>query len=101
MIFFGWLYNSTRIQSNIKNILFLFLIITFFYTNAQIPTINYDYWQTVNTYSVSNSATQEFNKSIMIGENLFMIVDTFSGTNPYNKKGIFVYNTTPLAIQMH
>ncbi len=31
----------------------------------------------------------------MIGENLFMIVDTFSGTNSYNKKGIFVYNTTP------
>jgi hypothetical protein len=37
----------------------------------------------------------------MIGENLFMIVDTFSGTNSYNKKEIFVYNTTPLAIQIH
>ena len=76
-----------------KNILLLFLIINFLNVNAQIPTINYDYWQTVNTYSVSNSAAQEFNKSVMIEENLIMIVDTFTGTNPYNKKGLFVYNT--------
>lgn len=77
-----------------KSILLLFLITSFFNTSAQTPTFNYDYWQTVNTYSVSNSVTQEFNKSVMIGENLFMIVDTFSGTNPYNRKGLFVYNTT-------
>jgi hypothetical protein len=77
-----------------KNILLLFLIITFFNANAQIPTINYDYWQSVNTYSVSNSATQDFDKSVMIEENLIMIVDTFTGTNPYNRKGLFVYNTT-------
>lgn len=77
-----------------KSILLLFLITSFFNISAQIPTFNYDNWQTVNTYSVSNSVNQEFNKSVMIGENLFMIVDTFSGTNPYNRKGLFVYNTT-------
>lgn len=62
-------------------------------SKAQIPTVNYDYWQTVNTYSVSNSAPQDFNKSVMIGENLIMMVDTFTYTNPYNRKGLFVYNT--------
>ena len=76
-----------------KNILLIFLITSFLNISAQTPTINYDYWQTVNTYSVSNSVTQEFNKSVMIGENLIMIVDTFTGTNPYNNKGLFAYNT--------
>lgn len=63
-------------------------------SKAQIPTINHDNWQAVNTYSVSNTLFQDFNKSVMIEDKLMMIVDTFSGSNPYSRKGIFEYNTT-------
>ena len=77
-----------------KNILLLFLITFFLKGKAQISTINYDYWQTTNTYSVNNSVTQDFNKSVMIEENLIMIIDTFSAANPYTRKGLFAYNTT-------
>ncbi|MBL7934327.1 MAG: hypothetical protein JNM51_00785, partial [Bacteroidia bacterium] len=49
---------------------------------------------TVSTYSVSNTPYQDFNKSVMVEDKLMMIVDTFSGSNPYSRKGIFEYNTT-------
>lgn len=73
----------------------LLLIVLAFYLNlkAQIPTINHDHWQTVGTYSVSNTPYQDFNKSVIIEDKLMMIIDTFSGNNPYNHKGIFEYNT--------
>lgn len=77
-----------------KNILLLLFVILLLKSKAQIPTINHDNWQAVNTYSVSNTLYQDFNKSVMIEDKLMMIVDTFSGSNPYSRKGIFEYNTT-------
>lgn len=77
-----------------KNILLLLFVILLLKSKAQIPTINHDNWQAVNTYSVSNTLYQDFNKSVMIEDKLMMIVDTFSGTYPFNHKGIFEYNTT-------
>ncbi len=77
-----------------KNIVLLLFVILLLKSKAQIPTINHDNWQAVNTYSVSNTLYQDFNKSVMIEDKLMMIVDTFSGSNPYSRKGIFEYNTT-------
>lgn len=77
-----------------KNILLLLFVILLLKSKAQIPTINHDNWQAVNTYSVSNTLYQDFNKSVRIEDKLMMIVDTFSGTYPFNHKGIFEYNTT-------
>lgn len=76
-----------------KHVLLLILSIFFLKGQAQISTINYDYWQTVSTYSVSNTPYQDFNKSVMVENKLMMIIDTFSGNNPYSRKGILEYNT--------